>query len=193
MCMTLFIMAVTPFWPWLIHAQNFCFIPFLHNVFSIDLGGMKLSEKCFYHLSSFFLTLYSSVKHVCSFSWWVRNSELCMVKLLTALNFQILSWTVCCFAHHRYCVNLQYISLAFCNKFSDRGLHYLSNGKCSKKLEYLDLSGCLQVTPQGFQNLASGCINLTTLILDDFPTLMDDSIIVCCNSFLTLNEFWRNL
>ncbi|XP_025107990.1 dynein regulatory complex subunit 6-like isoform X5 [Pomacea canaliculata] len=78
----------------------------------------------------------------------------------------------------KYCVNLQYISLAFCNKFSDRGLHYLSNGKCSKKLEYLDLSGCLQVTPQGFQNLASGCINLTTLILDDFPTLMDDSIIM---------------
>lgn len=55
MCLTLFIMAVTPFWPWLIHVQNFCFIPFLHNVFSIDLGGMKLSEKCFYHLSIFFL------------------------------------------------------------------------------------------------------------------------------------------
>ena len=45
----------------------------------------------------------------------------------------------------RYCHNVQFLSLAYCKKFSDRGLQYLSAGKCSKKLEYLDLSGCLQV------------------------------------------------
>ena len=45
----------------------------------------------------------------------------------------------------RYCHNVQFLSLAYCKKFSDRGLQYLSAGKCSKKLDYLDLSGCLQV------------------------------------------------
>ena len=75
-------------------------------------------------------------------------------------------------------MNLQFLSLAFCNKFSDRGLLYLATGKCAMKMEYIDLSGCLQVTPQGFQNLANGCSNLTTLILDEFPTLLDESVMV---------------
>lgn len=78
----------------------------------------------------------------------------------------------------KYCMNLQYMSLAFCGKFSDRGLLYLATGKCAKRLEYLDMSGCLQVTPQGFHNLANGCTNLTSLILDEFPTLLDDSIFI---------------
>ncbi|XP_076469222.1 F-box and leucine-rich repeat protein 13-like isoform X1 [Babylonia areolata] len=78
----------------------------------------------------------------------------------------------------KYCMNLQFLSLAFCGKFSDRGLLYLATGKCAGKLEYLDLSGCLQVTPQGFHNLANGCTNITTLILNEFPTLMDESIMI---------------
>ncbi|XP_070192734.1 F-box and leucine-rich repeat protein 13-like isoform X2 [Littorina saxatilis] len=78
----------------------------------------------------------------------------------------------------KYCMNLQFLSLAFCGKFSDRGLLYLATGKCAKKLEYIDLSGCLQVTPQGFQNLANGCFNITTLILDEFPTLLDESVMI---------------
>ena len=45
----------------------------------------------------------------------------------------------------RYCSNLQYLSLAHCKKFSDRGLQYLASGKNCSKLDYLDLSGCLQV------------------------------------------------
>lgn len=78
----------------------------------------------------------------------------------------------------KYCLNLQFLSLAFDGKFSDRGLHYLATGKCAKKLEYIDLSGCLQITPLGFQNLANGCTNLTSLILNEFPTLLDDSITI---------------
>ncbi|XP_052285316.1 dynein regulatory complex subunit 6-like isoform X3 [Dreissena polymorpha] len=76
----------------------------------------------------------------------------------------------------KYCNNLQYLSLAHCKKFSDRGLLYLSSGKNSKKLDYLDISGCLQITPDGFKNLANGCTNLQTLLLNDFPTLSDDCI-----------------
>lgn len=54
--------------------------------------------------------------------------------------FYVFFWSL-----FRYCHNVQFLSLAYCKKFSDRGLQYLSAGKCSKKLEYLDLSGCLQV------------------------------------------------
>ena len=71
------------------------------------------------------------------------------------------------------CSNLQYLSLAFCRKFSDRGLQYLANGKGCKKLVYLDVSGCLQLTPEGFGFLAAGCTNLETLILEELPGFDD--------------------
>ncbi|XP_021365051.1 F-box/LRR-repeat protein 13-like isoform X4 [Mizuhopecten yessoensis] len=76
----------------------------------------------------------------------------------------------------KYCANLQFLSMASCCKYTDKGLQYLASGKSNKKLEYLDLSGCLQVTPEGFQNLASGCSNIHTLILNDFATLNDDCL-----------------
>lgn len=76
----------------------------------------------------------------------------------------------------KYCANLQFLSMASCRKYTDKGLQYLSSGKNSKKLEYLDLSGCLQVTPEGFQNLATGCTNMHSLILNDFATLNDDCL-----------------
>lgn len=105
-------------------------------------------------------------------------------------------WFICMFCsiqgvcfHYRCCMNLQYLSLAFCNKFSDRGLIYLATGKFARKLEYLDMSGCLQLTPRGFQNLADGCFNLTSIILDDFPTLMDESIMVRTFFKIVLNHF----
>lgn len=46
----------------------------------------------------------------------------------------------------RNCNNVQYLSMAHCKKFTDRGLLYLASGKNNKKLDYLDLSGCLQVS-----------------------------------------------
>ncbi|KAL3853208.1 hypothetical protein ACJMK2_016766 [Sinanodonta woodiana] len=77
----------------------------------------------------------------------------------------------------KWCSNLQYLSMAFCKNFTDRGLLYLACGKCSKKLNYIDLSGCLQLTPDGFKNLSSGCTSLQTLMMNDFPTLNDDCIL----------------
>ncbi|XP_064606246.1 F-box and leucine-rich repeat protein 13-like [Liolophura sinensis] len=75
-----------------------------------------------------------------------------------------------------YCGNLQFLSLAFCGNFTDKGLHYLACGKNCGRLQYLDLSGCLQITPAGFQNLADGCIKLRALMLNEFPTLNDECI-----------------
>ncbi|XP_008946283.1 PREDICTED: F-box/LRR-repeat protein 13-like, partial [Merops nubicus] len=40
--------------------------------------------------------------------------------------------------------NLQYLSLAHCRKFTDKGLLYLGSGKGCHKLICLDLSGCIQ-------------------------------------------------
>uniref|UniRef100_A0A287DAA7 F-box and leucine-rich repeat protein 13 n=1 Tax=Ictidomys tridecemlineatus TaxID=43179 RepID=A0A287DAA7_ICTTR len=41
--------------------------------------------------------------------------------------------------------NLQNLSLAYCRKFTDKGLQYLNLGNGCHKLIYLDLSGCTQV------------------------------------------------
>ncbi|XP_050412952.2 dynein regulatory complex subunit 6-like isoform X2 [Patella vulgata] len=87
----------------------------------------------------------------------------------------------------KYCSNVQYLSLAFCAKFSDRGMMYLASGKCNKKLEYLDLSGCLQLTPEGFRNLANGCTNLKTMLFNEFPTLNDDCVVTLADKCPKIN------
>lgn len=48
----------------------------------------------------------------------------------------------CLFRHFH---NLQNLSLAYCRKFTDKGLRYLNLGDGCHKLIYLDLSGCTQV------------------------------------------------
>ena len=45
----------------------------------------------------------------------------------------------------RYCTNMLYLSLAFCTKFTNKGLSYMANGKGCHKIVHLDLSGCEQV------------------------------------------------
>ena len=42
----------------------------------------------------------------------------------------------------RNCKNLQFLSLAFCTKISDKGFSYLSSGEGLKNIVYIDLSGC---------------------------------------------------
>uniref|UniRef100_A0A0B6Z5N4 F-box domain-containing protein n=1 Tax=Arion vulgaris TaxID=1028688 RepID=A0A0B6Z5N4_9EUPU len=86
-----------------------------------------------------------------------------------------------------HCMNLQYLSLAFCSKFTDNGFLYLSSGQCHKKLQYLDISGCLQVTPQGFQHLANGCPNILSLIINEFPTLLDECIMIMAEKCLKIH------
>nr|CAB3245077.1 F-box/LRR-repeat protein 13-like [Phallusia mammillata] len=76
----------------------------------------------------------------------------------------------------RCCLNMQYLSLAYCTKYSDRGLHYLAAGKGCRKLTYLDVSGCLQITSFGFRHVAQGCTNMQSLFFNDMSTLNDACI-----------------
>uniref|UniRef100_A0A3B4UUE1 F-box and leucine rich repeat protein 13 n=1 Tax=Seriola dumerili TaxID=41447 RepID=A0A3B4UUE1_SERDU len=45
----------------------------------------------------------------------------------------------------RNCLNLQYLSLAYCYRFTDKGFLYLTTGKGCHSLIHLNLSGCTQV------------------------------------------------
>ncbi|XP_040827156.1 dynein regulatory complex subunit 6 [Ochotona curzoniae] len=72
--------------------------------------------------------------------------------------------------------NLQNLSLAYCRKFTDKGLQYLSLGNGCHKLIYLDLSGCTQISVQGFRNIASSCSGLMHLTINDMPTLTDNCV-----------------
>ncbi|KAM4874604.1 F-box and leucine-rich repeat protein 13 isoform 2-T2 [Thomomys bottae] len=72
--------------------------------------------------------------------------------------------------------NLQNLSLAYCRKFTDKGLQYLSLGNGCHKLIYLDLSGCTQISVQGFKNIADSCSGIMHLTINDMPTLTDNCV-----------------
>ena len=65
----------------------------------------------------------------------------------------------------RYCSNMLYLSLAFCTKFTNKGLSYMANGKGCHKIVHLDLSGCEQV--RGL---------LTSIIIHSTRYLFSDSL-----------------
>ena len=58
-----------------------------------------------------------------------------------------------------------YLSLAFCTKFTNKGLSYMANGKGCHKIVHLDLSGCEQV--RGL--LTSIIIHSTHYLFSDSP------------------------
>jgi len=76
----------------------------------------------------------------------------------------------------RFCINLQFLSLAYCSKFSDKGLKYMTSGKGCKKLQHLDMSGCNQVTSEGCLVLAHNCRLLRTLHANDNDSIDDDGL-----------------
>ncbi|KAH0513682.1 F-box/LRR-repeat protein 13 [Microtus ochrogaster] len=76
----------------------------------------------------------------------------------------------------RYFHNLQNLSLAYCRKFTDKGLQYLNLGDGCHKLIYLDLSGCTQISVQGFRNIANSCTGIMHLTINDMPTLTDNCV-----------------
>ncbi|XP_075064844.1 F-box and leucine-rich repeat protein 13 [Mixophyes fleayi] len=77
----------------------------------------------------------------------------------------------------RYLLNLQYLSLAHSKKFTDKGLQYLGSGKGCHKIIYLDLSGCTQISVDGFKYIGFGCGSLQHLKINDMFTLTDNCII----------------
>nr|XP_044991759.1 dynein regulatory complex subunit 6 isoform X2 [Jaculus jaculus] len=62
--------------------------------------------------------------------------------------------------------NLQNLSLAYCRRFTDKGLQYLNLGKGCHKLIYLDLSGCTQV-------LVEKCPRITSVVFIGSPHISD--------------------
>uniref|UniRef100_A0A3Q1FUA6 F-box/LRR-repeat protein 15-like leucin rich repeat domain-containing protein n=1 Tax=Acanthochromis polyacanthus TaxID=80966 RepID=A0A3Q1FUA6_9TELE len=78
----------------------------------------------------------------------------------------------------RSCLSLQYLSLAYCYKFTDKGFLYLTTGKGWRNLIHLDLSGCTQMTVNGFRYIADGCPALKEIVINDMPTLSDSCILV---------------
>uniref|UniRef100_A0AAY4CA55 F-box domain-containing protein n=1 Tax=Denticeps clupeoides TaxID=299321 RepID=A0AAY4CA55_9TELE len=73
----------------------------------------------------------------------------------------------------RCCLNLQYVSLAYCRKFTDKGLQCLTIGMGCRRIVYLDLSGCTQITVMGFRHIGEGCRLLQHVVFNDMPTLSD--------------------
>ena len=73
----------------------------------------------------------------------------------------------------RNCKHLQYLSIAFCIRITDKGFAYLPLGGALGNLIYIDLSGCLALTPVAFQHLAQFCPKLERINLNSFRELTD--------------------
>ncbi|KAJ8382052.1 hypothetical protein SKAU_G00028300 [Synaphobranchus kaupii] len=85
------------------------------------------------------------------------------------------------------CLNLQYLSLAYCRRFTDKGLQYLATGKGCHRIIYLDLSGCTQISVEGFRFIAMGCSLLQHMEFNDIPTLTDSCVLAMVSKCRSLN------
>ncbi|XP_034071679.1 dynein regulatory complex subunit 6 isoform X1 [Gymnodraco acuticeps] len=77
----------------------------------------------------------------------------------------------------RNCLNLQYLSLAYCYRFTDEGFLYLATEKGCHNLIHLNLSGCTQMTVNGFRYISAGCPSLKEIVVNDMPTLSDSCVL----------------
>ncbi|XP_044049322.1 dynein regulatory complex subunit 6 isoform X1 [Siniperca chuatsi] len=77
----------------------------------------------------------------------------------------------------RNCLSLQYLSLAYCYRFTDKGFMYLTTGKGCHNLIHLNLSGCTQMTVNGFRYISAGCPSLKEIVINDMPTLSDSCVL----------------
>ncbi|TKS73324.1 F-box/LRR-repeat protein 13 F-box and leucine-rich repeat protein 13 [Collichthys lucidus] len=85
----------------------------------------------------------------------------------------------------RNCLNLQYLSLAYCYGFTDKGFMYLTTGKGCHNLFHLNLSGCTQMTVNGFRYISAGCPSLKEIVINDMPTLSDSCVLVSFHQHIT--------
>ncbi|XP_076877799.1 F-box and leucine-rich repeat protein 13 isoform X2 [Brachyhypopomus gauderio] len=79
-------------------------------------------------------------------------------------------------AMSRNCMTLQSLSLAYCRRFTDKGLQVLTTGRGCHGLTHLDLSGCTQISVDGFRHIAKSCSLLQHIVCDDMTTLSDACI-----------------
>uniref|UniRef100_A0A8C4QDZ9 F-box/LRR-repeat protein 15-like leucin rich repeat domain-containing protein n=1 Tax=Eptatretus burgeri TaxID=7764 RepID=A0A8C4QDZ9_EPTBU len=101
----------------------------------------------------------------------------CQAIILLDVSYtRISNASICSLARHSS--TLRWLSLAYCCSFTEKGLYYLEacHGCC--RLSHLDLSGCVQISFNGYSSMASCCSELRTLILNDLPTLTDSCLSV---------------
>eukprot|EP00730_Choanoeca_flexa_P001906 TRINITY_DN10834_c0_g1_i6.p1 TRINITY_DN10834_c0_g1~~TRINITY_DN10834_c0_g1_i6.p1 ORF type:complete len:936 (+),score=119.08 TRINITY_DN10834_c0_g1_i6:148-2955(+) len=77
----------------------------------------------------------------------------------------------------RRCENLSYLSVACCSSLTDAGAQFLARASCCDKLYWLDLSGCVNITDQGVAAVAQRASNLSTILLNDMPQLLDEGLL----------------
>ncbi|CBY07292.1 unnamed protein product [Oikopleura dioica] len=88
----------------------------------------------------------------------------------------------------KYGTNLQVLNLAYCTNFTTKGLLYLSGGEGCRMLKFLDMSGCLQISTQGFAALASLLNYLKSLVLNDLYSLENEAVQVFLQKATGLEE-----
>uniref|UniRef100_A0A3B4EZ18 F-box and leucine rich repeat protein 13 n=1 Tax=Pundamilia nyererei TaxID=303518 RepID=A0A3B4EZ18_9CICH len=86
--------------------------------------------------------------------------------------------------------SLQYLSLAYCDRFTDEGFLYLATGKGCHNLIHLNLSGCTQLTVAGFRYISAGCPALEEIVINDMLTLSDSCVLVSVNHDVTACLSW---
>ena len=71
----------------------------------------------------------------------------------------------------RHCHFLQFLSVAYSTHITDRAFGHLTTGRGCRKLVHLDVSGCTQLTPSGFDAIAEAFRDLevreVSIHLDD--------------------------
>ncbi|KAI6656364.1 F-box/LRR-repeat protein 13-like [Oopsacas minuta] len=77
----------------------------------------------------------------------------------------------------RHCINLRFLSLAHCLEFTTQGMLHMAEGKGCHKLVHVDLSGCVQLTPDYLVYLGKATPQLQTIILSNIHSLSDDALI----------------
>ncbi|XP_008409614.1 F-box/LRR-repeat protein 13 isoform X3 [Poecilia reticulata] len=86
------------------------------------------------------------------------------------------------------CRSLQYLGLAHCCRFTDEGFLTLATEEGGRNLMHLDLTGCIQMTPKGFEYISAGCPSLKEVVMNDMPSLSDTCLLVLLSKRCTLSS-----
>ncbi|CAL8078644.1 unnamed protein product [Calicophoron daubneyi] len=84
---------------------------------------------------------------------------------------------------------LQFLSLAHCYHLTKDGSRYFGQGNGFPKLTYLDLSGCVQLGPEGLIQIVEAVCTVRHWILNEIPWLSDNELKILgssCNVIETL-------
>eukprot|EP00039_Didymoeca_costata_P014117 m.224292 g.224292 ORF g.224292 m.224292 type:complete len:816 (+) comp15950_c0_seq2:367-2814(+) len=88
-----------------------------------------------------------------------------------------------------YAVELSYLSIAGCSDVTDAGAVAMHEGTNCKKLQWLDLSHCRNLSTQGLQHLFSACgRNLVSLMINELPAVRAGVLETIGNTCLQLQH-----